>query len=86
MAVHISIDELVLHGVTIRDRDAVADALRQAIASHLDASAVKARAATLSGLDRITAADVSVPVGAPPADIGVGAGRAVAQAIGGRGR
>ena len=40
MAIHVTIDELVLHGVDRRDRDAIAEAIRQAIVEHVDAKAV----------------------------------------------
>jgi hypothetical protein len=79
-AVHISIDELVLHGVDRRDRDAIADAIRIAIAEHLDPSLVRARIASIGRADRLVAADVAVPSARAEA-VGAGVGRAVAHAL-----
>ena len=82
-AVHIAIDELVLHGVDGRDRDAIAEAVRLAIAAHLDASSIRARLPIVDGVDHLRAPDVTVPTAARGAQLGTGVGRAVAQAIGG---
>ena len=77
MAIHVTIDELVLHGVDRRDRDAIAEAIRQAIVEHVDAKAVAGHTAPADAARTVTVRDHRA------AELGAGAGRAIASVVNG---
>jgi hypothetical protein len=78
MAIHITIDELVLHGVDRRDRDAITDAIREAIAEHVRGSDI---APAVPAAERVSRTFVAGEL--PARAVGAGAGREIAAVING---
>jgi hypothetical protein len=86
MAIHVTIDELVLHGVDRRDRDAIAEAIRQAIVEGVSEAKTTDAARTFTVRETADVARTFTVRDSRPAKIGSGAGRAIAAVISGGNR
>lgn len=79
MTINLRLDELVLHGVAARDREAVGEALRAELGRLIAERGLPAALTGDAGTVRLDGARLSVAEGTPPSQVGAGIARALME-------